>query len=283
MIDNPLISANELAELLGSFNFLVVDCRKDLSRPEGGRLGYLQGHIPGAVYAELDSDLSDLSKQHLGRHPLPDAADFSRVLSGWGWQRGMRVVVYDDAGGALAAARLWWMLRLVGERDVQVLDGGFSAWLASGHGIETESAKHAASEVSVQFDAQQSVDYDALQQGLNDASLLLIDARAAPRFRGDLEPLDPVAGHVPNAINRPFSENLGADGRFKDASALRDEFLRLISGRDPKSVVHMCGSGVTACHNLLAMEHAGLSGSRLFAPSWSGWVSDAQRPFATGD
>jgi thiosulfate/3-mercaptopyruvate sulfurtransferase len=283
MIDNPLISVDELASMLGTSDSLVVDCRKDLSQSGAGLLAYRQGHIPGAVFAELDSDLSDLSKKNLGRHPLPDAADFSRVLSRWGWHPGMRVVAYDDAGGALAAARLWWMLRLVGERHLQVLDGGFSAWLAAGHATEAHAALRTASDVSVQFDTQQLTGYAELQNGLEDDSILLIDARATPRFRGDLEPLDPVAGHVPNAINRPFSENIGVDGRFKASATLRDEFSRLINGRDPKSVVHMCGSGVTACHNLLAMERAGLNGSRLFAPSWSGWVSDGQRPVATGD
>lgn len=277
-----LVSVDQLAAMLGHVDLLVVDCRKDLSQPERGRFAYAKAHVPGAVYADLDSDLSDLSRQGLGRHPLPDAADFSRVLARWGWKPGMRVVAYDDAGGALAAARLWWMLRLLGDQDVHVLDGGFGAWIAANKGVDADPVERSTTDVSIQFDARQLIDYHALQQGLADGSVLLIDARGALRYRGEVEPLDPVAGHVPGALNRPFSENLAADGHFKSASALRSEFLSLIGDRDASEVVHMCGSGVTACHNLLAMEQAGLGASRLFAPSWSGWVSDAQRPVATG-
>lgn len=276
-----LISAAELAALpLG--DVLVVDCRKDLADTVKGRCDYLVGHIPGAVYAELDADLSDLSlqAQGLGRHPLPSAQAFAAVLGRWGWRPGLQVVAYDAASGALAAARLWWLLRFAGERAVAVLDGGYAAWQAAGLPAESVVPQRRATAVSVQFDPAQVVLEHAV---LHVAPVpLLIDARAAPRYRGDVEPLDPVAGHVPGAGNRPFTDNLAADGHFKSATELRREFLAALGAHAPDEVVHMCGSGVTACHNLLAMEHAGLTGSRLYAPSWSGWVSDRSRPVATG-
>lgn len=276
-----LVSAAELAALPPG-EVLIVDCRKDLADPAKGRRDYAAGHIPGAVYAELDADLSDLSlqAQGLGRHPLPSAEAFSAVLGRWGWRPGLQVVAYDAANGALAAARLWWLLRFAGERAVAVLDGGYGAWLAEGLPVETVVPPRAATKVSVQFDlAQVVLDHAALHAV---PAPLLIDARAAPRYRGDVEPLDPVAGHVPGALNRPFADNLAADGRFKSAKELQREFRALIGSRASSDVVQMCGSGVTACHNLLAMEHAGLAGSRLYAPSWSGWVSDRSRAVATG-
>jgi thiosulfate/3-mercaptopyruvate sulfurtransferase len=282
MNPHTLILIDELAAHLDDADLLVVDCRKELSDPDSGRLAHAEAHIPGAIYADLDIDLSDLSRRGLGRHPLPDQEAFSATLSRWGWRPGMRVVAYDDAGGALAAARLWWMLRLIGERDVSVLDGGFSAWHKAGLPLESSIAAPVGNTVSVRFDQHQLVDVGELQQGLADTSLLLLDARAAPRYRGDVEPLDAVAGHVPGALNRPFSDNLDAGGHFKSATRLREEYLGLIGAHAVDQIVHMCGSGVTACHNLLAMEHAGLAGSRLFAPSWSGWISDPARPVATG-
>lgn len=276
-----LVSAAELAALPPG-EVLVVDCRKDLADPAKGRCDYEAGHIPGAVYAELDTDLSDLSlqAQGLGRHPLPSAEAFSAVLGRWGWRPGLQVVAYDAANGALAAARLWWLLRFAGERAVAVLDGGYGAWLAAGLPVETVVPQRVATTVSVRFDpAQVVLDHAALHAA---PVPLLIDARAAPRYRGDVEPLDPVAGHVPGALNRPFADNLAADGRFKGAEELQREFRAVLGARAPADVVHMCGSGVTACHNLLAMEHAGLAGSRLYAPSWSGWVSDRSRAVAKG-
>ncbi len=277
-----LISSGELSALLAGSPPLVVDCRKELAEPQSGRMAYAQAHLPGAVYADLDSDLSDLSREGLGRHPLPHARAFSDVLSRWGWQPGRRVVAYDDAGGALAAARLWWMMRAVGAHEVFVLDGGYAAWLRNGLATDAAIPRIAASRVEVSFDAGQLVDFDALQEGLAGSTLRLLDARGAPRYRGETEPLDPVAGHVPGAYNRPFADNLDDSGCFKPARRLAEEFAPLIDPYPPEAVVHMCGSGVTACHNLLAMEHAGLHGSRLFAPSWSGWLDDPARPVRVG-
>lgn len=281
MNTNTLISPQALAELLDDGgDVLVVDCRFDLADSGRGAREYAHAHLPRAIHADLDRDLCDLAKKGLGRHPLPDAGDFSRVLARLGWTPQTRVVAYDDAGGALAAARFWWMLRLVGSDDVAVLDGGFRAWREAGLPVDDETVQRAATKIQVAFDRAQVVYTDELQRIRE--NILLLDARAAPRFRGETETIDPVAGHIPGARNRPFSENLQADGRFKSAAALRAEFAAILAGRKPEDVVHSCGSGVTACHNLLAMEHAGLHGSRVYAPSWSGWISDPALPVATG-
>lgn len=277
-----LISIDELATLMDQGDALVVDCRKELSSPDSGRLAWSAAHVPGAVYADLDSDLSDLTKSGEGRHPLPDESAFSDVLGRWGWTPQRPVVVYDDAGGALAASRLWWMLRLVGAHSVAVLDGGWSDWKASSLPTETSERIPAPTSVSVHYDTNQMVGYKSLQSSLDDGSICLLDARGAPRYRGEVEPLDRVAGHIPGARNRPFTDNLAADGRFKPAGQLSDEFAAVIGQHAPQTVIHMCGSGVTACHNLLAMEVAGLQGSRMFVPSWSGWISDPGRAVAVG-
>ncbi len=277
-----LIDAESLARL-APHDVLIVDCRFDLADPGKGEREYLDGHIPGAVYASLDRDLSDLSRQAegMGRHPLPLESALAQSLSRWGWQPGMQVISYDAAGGALAAARLWWLLRLIGEKNLAVLDGGYPAWQAAGLPIEKGAAvTRPASNVSLCFDDRlMLLDHAAVSDV---APGTLLDARAALRYRGEVEPLDRIGGHVPGALNRPFGDNLDSDGRFKPAAQLRDEFLAVLGAADPSSVVHMCGSGVTACHNLLAMEHAGLHGSRLYPPSWSGWVSDPARPVAKG-
>lgn len=280
-LHTTLIDASALAALAPD-QVLVVDCRHDLADPGKGEREYRAGHIPGAVYASLDRDLSDLSRQAegLGRHPLPSAGAVNHLLSTWGWRAGMQVVSYDAHGGALAAARLWWLLRLLGVPSA-VLDGGFATWLAAGLPVVSGSSPtRAATSVALHYDLSQVVlDHARL---LDPATGQLLDARAAPRFRGDVEPLDRVGGHVPGALNRPFADNLGADGRFKNVAQLRAEFSAVLGVNAPDRIVHMCGSGVTACHNLLAMEYAGMHGSRLYAPSWSGWVSDPTRPVATG-
>lgn len=282
MKPHTLVTAEWLAARAGAADVLVVDCRKDLADTARAPREYAEAHVPGAVRAELDRDLSDLAKQGLGRHPLPDASAFSASLSRWGWTPARTIVAYDDAGGALAAARLWWMLRLAGVTDAVVLDGGIGAWRALGLPLNADAPAVTPTHVERSFDATQVVGYDELAQGLRDDTVILIDARAGARYRGEVEPLDRVAGHVPGALNRPYTDNLDAQDRFKEPVELRRGFEALIGDRDPRTVLHMCGSGVTACHNLLAMEHAGLHGSRVFAPSWSGWSSDPARPVETG-
>ncbi|MCK9540082.1 sulfurtransferase [Dokdonella sp.] len=282
MQNRTLISSAELAALQREGEVLVVDCRFELGDTGKGERDYLAGHVPGAVYAHLDRDLSGAHQVGLGRHPLPEDVALSAVLSRWGWRPGLPVVAYDAMQGALAAARLWWLLRLAGETQVAVLDGGLQAWQAAGHGLEAGGVQRAPSDVQVALERSQVVWTGELEQRLRNHALCLLDARAAPRYRGEVEPLDPVAGHVPGALNLPFADNLAADGRFKSASELRAAYERRLAGHAPGDVVHMCGSGVTACHNLLAMEHAGLTGSRVFAPSWSGWVDGPGHAVATG-
>jgi thiosulfate/3-mercaptopyruvate sulfurtransferase len=276
-----LISATELAALPPS-DVLIVDCRHDLADADKGERDYRAEHIPGAVFASLDHDLSDLTRipLGLGRHPLPSEQAFSASLGRWGWQPGLQVVCYDAGNGALAAARLWWLLRLCGVKDAAVLDGGFAAWKAAGLPVSQEVPQREPSKVLLHYDASQVViDHAAVIRFKQE---LLLDARATPRYLGEVEPLDRAAGHVPGAANRPFSDNLQPDGRFKPALELRQAFLAVMGAHSSEQVVHMCGSGVTACHNLLAMEYAGLAGSRLYAPSWSGWVSDPSRAIAVG-
>lgn len=282
MNSSPLVSVAELARRLGEENLLIVDCRFDLADPERGVREYAQGHVPGAVYADLNRDLSDLSKPKLGRHPLPDATEFSATLSRWGWAPQMSVVAYDDASGALGAARLWWMLRLAGARDVAVLDGGWNAWKQAAAKVDAMPVVRNPTTVSVQFDAVQIVYTDELRALRDRSATLVLDARGAPRFRGEVEPIDPVAGRIPGARNRPFIDNLAADGRFKSAAELRAELLAVVGGHSPAEVIHSCGSGVSACQNLLAFEVAGLTGSRVYAPSWSGWIADPENPVERG-
>ncbi len=276
-----LVDAATLAAHRDDPDWIVLDCRFDLLDGNAGWQAWGDGHIAGAHYAHLETDLSDMGRSGLGRHPLPDPAVLSAIVGRYGIDPRHQVVCYDDAGGALAAARAWWLLRTLGHRDVAVLDGGWSAWLAAGQPIGHDAPVQRIGDYPGRWQPQNHlVDAAALQAAMA-AGALLVDARAAPRFRGEVEPIDPVAGHVPGAVNRPFQENL-ADARFKPAQRLREEFMALLAGRGPGQVVHMCGSGVTAAHNVLAMEHAGLTGSRVYAPSWSGWIHDRRRPVATG-
>jgi thiosulfate/3-mercaptopyruvate sulfurtransferase len=279
--NGPLVSPETLAQHLDDPNVRIIDCRFALADPAQGQRDYESAHIPGAFYANLDTDLSDLTLQNLGRHPLPGDAALSAAFSRWNLTPETHVIAYDDANGALAAARLWWLLRLADHTHAAVLDGGLAAWRAAGLPLESgaESQRHA--DIQATLDRHQVVWTDELERRRREGTIVLLDARAAPRYRGEVEPIDKKAGHVPGALNRPFSDNLDANGRFKSPEKLRGEFYSLIGVHAPREVVHMCGSGVTACHNLLAMEVAGLAGSRVFAPSWSGWISDSARPFAT--
>lgn len=279
-----LVSAAELLARLGDPGLVLVDCRNVAggADTQAGREAWKQAHLPGAGYAHLDEDLSDKRKPASeGRHPLPDADAFAAVLGRLGIGPDDQVVAYDAGDGSMAAARLWWLLRLCGHERVAVLDGGLAAWQALGGPLDA-SVPAAKPPYPARLALAGVVMADDVQARLGEPPGWLLDARPAPRFRGEVEPLDPVAGHIPGARNRPLQDNL-ADGRFKTAARLREEFEALLAGRAPGEVVLSCGSGVTACHNLLAMEHAGLHGARVFAASWSGWVSDRSRPVATGD
>jgi thiosulfate/3-mercaptopyruvate sulfurtransferase len=276
-----LVQAETLAIALSRPDVAIVDCRYSLAAPGAGEAGFLQGHIPHAVYAHLDRDLSDMSKIGQGRHPWPDASVFTAKLGAWGITPEHQVVAYDDGDGAYAA-RLWFLLRTLGHEKVAVLDGGWARWTALGLPVDTQHRAPAPRRyAAAEFDRSRLLDAEQVQARL-EAGDLLLDARAAPRFRGETETLDRVAGHVPGARSRPYADNL-VDGRFKTAAQLADEFRAALDGRAPEQAVMMCGSGVTACHHLLAMERAGLRGARLFTGSWSGWISDPARPVATGD
>nr|WP_295382564.1 sulfurtransferase [Pseudoxanthomonas sp.] len=273
-----LVDVEGLAAALDDPGLRLVDARFALMDPAAGRQAYLQSHLPGAVHADLNQDLSDLSRTGLGRHPLPDETAFARRLGEWGVGPDHQVVVYDAGDGSMAAARLWWLLKLLGHRRVAVLDGGLAAWRARGL-PETAALPGVISLPAYpsRFDMRMVADADEVRQRLDEDSGWLFDARAPERFRGEVEPIDPIAGHVPGAINRPFGANL-RDGRFKPSDELRAEIAPMLAGRRPGDLVLMCGSGVTACHLLLAFEHAGLTGARVYAGSWSGWITDPARP-----
>lgn len=261
---------------------LILDCRFDLADPSAGERAYEEAHLPGAIYAHLDRNLSSPITPVSGRHPLPDPQRLMGALLAAGLTPGRQVVVYDAAGGA-TAARAWWLLRWLGHEAVAVLDGGWQAWCAEQRPLEEGRGQSLVSDQwgAVEPARQMLIEVAPLQKALAEGQILLVDARAAERFRGEVEPLDPVAGHVPGAVNAPLGDNL--DGtHFLPRDQLRQRWLQVLQGRRPQEVVHMCGSGVTACHNLLAMEHAGLGGSRLYPGSWSQWIRDPQRPVARG-
>lgn len=294
-----LISVAQLQALLdGKARVMIFDCSFDLMQPHLGAQQYQGAHIPGAVYANLDTDLS--AKHGVpgaqgvltasgadepasgGRHPLPNRERLATWLSSVGFANDMQAVVYDR-NGANYCGRLWWMLKWAGHEAVAVLDGGLQAWQAGGSAVASgDEPAHFQSHFVLGEPQAQLVTTDTVMARLAQPGQTIMDARAAPRFRGEVEPLDPVAGHIPGALNRPFSQNLGPDGRFKSPASLRDEFKLLLGERDPASVVHHCGSGVSAVPNVLAMEIAGLGTSGLYAGSWSEWCSSPTRPVAKG-
>jgi thiosulfate/3-mercaptopyruvate sulfurtransferase len=275
-----LISTFELAGHLNLPDWAIIDCRFALAEPARGRRDYLAAHIPGAVYAHLEEDLSGaIVPGRTGRHPLPNLDDFARRLAAWGIAPGVQVVAYDDDNGSMAA-RLWWLLRWAGHDDVAVLDGGWAAWQAEGRptriGTETREPRDAVLEVRNRLVA----DADDVAALTANPTALLIDARSRERFRGEQEPIDPVAGHIPGAICAPFSENLDRNGRFRPANELRARFRDLLGDAPTGQAIFYCGSGVTAAHNLLALAHAGLGDARLYPGSWSEWITDPARPVA---
>jgi thiosulfate/3-mercaptopyruvate sulfurtransferase len=281
MTFGPLVDVDTLARHSGRADWIVVDCRFTLTDPPAGRAAYERGHIPGARYAHLDDDLSRRPAAIEGRHPLPDPRRFAATLGAWGIAPEDTVVAYDEGSGAVAA-RLWWLLHWLGHERCAVLDGGFAAWQEAGRPLEQQRPSVEPRHYEPRRVVEEEVvatDAVAARQAAGD---LLVDARAAPRYRGDQEPIDPKAGHVPGALNRPFSANVTAAGAFRPPAELRAELLDLLAGRKPSQLIAMCGSGVTACHLLLAMAAAGLPGGRLYAGSWSEWIRSPARPIKTG-
>ena len=274
-----LIGAAELRALLADgATPVIVDCGFDLADPEAGERAWREGHLPGSHYLHLDRDLSGAKTGSNGRHPLPPRQALAERAGAWGIAPGVQVVCYD-AQGMPYAARAWWLLRWLGHDAVAVLDGGVAAWTAAGGTLSTEPAvPRPQPPYPPRPPGMPTVDAATLLANLGRRPVL--DARAAERFRGDVEPLDRVAGHIPGALNRFFKDNLQPDGRLQPAARLREAFAALHA--DPAQLVHQCGSGVTACHNLLAMEHAGLAGSALYPGSWSEWCADPARPVARG-
>jgi thiosulfate/3-mercaptopyruvate sulfurtransferase len=265
------------AELAAHAEWRLFDCRHDLAKPGLGEEQYREAHIPGALFAHLDRDLSAPKTGRNGRHPLPDPKKFVTWLEKNGVLRTDQVVCYDAANGAMAA-RLWWMLRWIGHQSVAVLDGGLAKWLAEKRPVSAEVPRFVPSQYALDRKPQGHVGASDVESG--GEQMLLLDARAPARYRGEQEPIDPVAGRIPGARNRFNMDNVSPQGTFKSAEQLRQEFQAVLGDRAPSEVVHYCGSGVAACHNLLAMEIAGLAGGRLYAGSWSEWIAEPKRPIA---
>jgi thiosulfate/3-mercaptopyruvate sulfurtransferase len=267
-----LVSTGELA---AHPQWRVFDCRHDLANPALGEQQYREAHVPGALFAHLDRDLSGAKTGLNGRHPLPDPRDFVKWIEAQGLLPADQVVCYDAGNGSMAA-RLWWMLRWIGHEAVAVLDGGFAKWTKEGRPVTIDVPRFNALDYPIKLRKDSAVPAALVESTLHKA--VLLDARAPARYRGEQEPIDPVAGRIPGAKNRFNMDNLSSEGTFKSASALKQEFERVLAGGSPSDVIHYCGSGVAACHNLLAMEVAGLKGGKLYPGSWSEWIADPKRP-----
>ena len=277
-----IIGVPELAARLDDPSWVVFDCRHDLMAPAAGEVLYRTSHIPGARFAPLDRALSGAKTGANGRHPLPSREAFVEFLAASGVGSDTTVVAYDASQG-LYAARLWWLCRWVGHDRVMVLDGGWQAWEAAGLAVDAAIPTPTRGDLVARASQMSTVETTDVVANLETQARVVVDARAPERYRGDVEPLDPVAGHIPGAINRPMGSNLAADGRFKDAAQLREQFDALLAGRPADTLIHSCGSGVTACHNLLAMDIAGLPGAALYGGSWSAWCADPARPVERAD
>lgn len=272
-----LVDSQILAAHLDDPAWRIMDCRFDLFKPAAGLADYQAGHIPGALYADLDRDLAGPVTSCTGRHPLPDEADFIRTLESWGIRPDTQVVVHDGLNGALAV-RLWWMLRWVGHKRVALLDGGFKTWQDEGRPQEVTVITYPVSQYSANVNDSLWLSVEEVEQGLKNNQIVIIDARDEGRYSGkDDDPFDKVAGHIPNAHNIPFMGNLDSNGKFLTPERLRQRFLQTVTNNPKKLLVHSCGSGITACHNILAMEIAGLGGNLLYPGSWSEWITDQSR------
>ena len=271
-----LISASQLHDMLDDPILVLLDTRHDLTDHALGARKYAEAHIPGAIFVSVETDLAGERNGHNGRHPLPSIDAFVATLSRLGIDATKQVVAYDQAQSTYAA-RAWWLLRWVGHRNVAVLDGGIDAWIRAGFPVTSEPVQPTPATFEPNV-TESPVSVETLVAKLGDLDYSVVDARAADRFRGKNETIDPVAGHIPTAMNRPYARNLNDDNTFKDAVTLRNEWEAELAGRTPRQIVHSCGSGVTACNNALAMEIAGLPGSRLYPGSWSEWIADPERP-----
>lgn len=279
-----LLTAADLQAHLFDPNWCIVDCRHDLFDTSLGARVYREGHIPGAVFASVDDDLSGAKNGRNGRHPLPDRDALVARFRAWGIGNDTQIVAYDAQGGQYAG-RVWWLARWLGHPGVAVLDGGWQAWMAHANWSSVEAPERKPRQFDARAPLVRVVEASELLAGVASRSpgdTVLVDVRAPERFRGEQEPIDPVAGHIPGAVNRFWQQNLDADGRFKSAAQLRSELAPIIGSRSPSAVVAQCGSGVTGCHLLLSMEIAGLSGAALYAGSWSEWIADPSRPIALG-
>lgn len=277
-----LIPTTELAGQLDNPDWVVVDVRFVLRQPDQGERGYLAGHIPGAVYAHLDRDLSSPPiPGKTGRHPLPPLDAITITLGNWGIDDRSQVIVYDDAGGMMAG-RLWWMLRFLGHDAVALLDGGWPRWLQEGRPVRSGNEERSPRQFTANPQPHLVVTAQEIEARLGDPALRLLDARTADRFRGENETLDPIGGHIPGAISAPYMANLGVEGLMLPADQLRTRYEQLLDGVPPEQAIVYCGSGVSAAHNVLAMQYAGLTMPRLYVGSWSDWVSDEIRSVARG-
>ncbi|MBA1272607.1 sulfurtransferase [Stutzerimonas azotifigens] len=276
-----LMTPDRLAERMDEPGLVILDCRFALDDSDYGRRSHAQAHIPGAIFADLEQDLSGPVRPGVtGRHPLPDPRALQATLRRWGVDQDSQIVLYDDGPGAFAA-RAWWLLLWLGKRDgVYLLDGGFKAWSEANLPVNSEAPEPSAGNFAGHPDPSLLIDAETLAQRLEDPTLALLDARALPRFLGEVEPIDPVAGHIPGASCMPFTDNLDAQGRFLPPEQLRQRFEKVLGGKPTEQTVVYCGSGVTACHNAFAISLAGLGLPRLYAGSWSEWITEPQRPIA---
>ena len=275
-----LINAKELATILTKKNIVLIDCRFALADTESGRKEHTTNHIPNAIYAHLDDDLSGpILPGETGRHPFPDPIVFAKQCGLWGINAKKQVIVYDQGHGGIAA-RVWFLLKWLGHEKVAVLNGGWKYWSDNDFPTDNKKVQPVATTFKAKPDASKIVNVEVLEKNLQDRSYLVVDSRAAERYRGEKEPIDPVAGHIPNAISAPFSDNLGADGLFLSKEQLSEKFSKLLKNKSSKQTIFYCGSGVTACHNLLAMDYVGLETAKLFPGSWSEWITEIKRPIA---
>ncbi len=280
MVFTTLVDTATLAAHLDDPDWVLFDCRFDLTKPDAGQRAYEEAHIPGARYAHLDHDLSSPITPESGRHPLPEPAVLVAKLGRWGVDRHKQVIVYDAGAGAVAA-RMWWLLHWLGHEAAALLDGGLTKWQEEKRPLSREAPSTTPRVFEAQADNSRWVSTARVEELLDQGEHLLLDARARRRFEGVVEPIDKVAGHIPGAINRPFEANVDARGCFLSTDQLREQWLELLGAVPPARVINMCGSGVTACHNILAMTHAGLDGAKLYVGSWSEWIRDERRPVAT--